>query len=435
VLRACLIIWKAIAAAKSGRGLFPILKQVLKSRNSLAALLLCGALPAVTCQAQIDPVKRELFQFGYDQPLEGHGPLAAYAYYYYNKPSFIETNLTLRLAIAPVYLDSELGISHALGPNTDVGVGLAGGGFADSYYEIRQGKYWQEESFTGNGGNVSASIYHLFNPDDRLPLNGVLRGETAYAEYERDDQTAGNFVLPADRTSFNVRTGFRLGGKEPLLAPDLALELSVWYEGMFRLNHGQYGYGGDRTVEAASHLFWTRALFAYTLPEHKDNFMLSMTAGASADSDRFSAYRIGGVLPLASEFPLSVPGYYYQELSASRFVLWNGVYYLPLDHEKRWELNFQGATALVDYTDGEYQSGHWNSGVGGGLTYHATSQAWLISLDYGYGFDAIRDSGRGAQSVGILVQFDLERSHEPYTNPESGSPWYKGLQGFLNSFQ
>jgi hypothetical protein len=426
---------KAPAAEDFDRNPLPILRHPLKSRHWFAVLLVYGALQAVVCEAQIDPVKRELIQFGYDQPLEGHGPLAAYAYYYYNKPSFLETNLTLRLAIAPVYLDSELGIAGALGPQTDIGIGVAGGGFADSYYEIRQGKYYQEESFTGNGGNVSANIYHLFNPDDRLPLNGVLRGETAYSQYERDDQTAGNFVLPADRTSFNVRAGLRLGGKEPLLAPDLALELSVWYEGMFRLNHGQYGYGGDRTVEAASHLFWTRALFAYTLPERKDNFMISMTAGTSLNNDRFSAYRIGGVLPLASEFPLSVPGYYYQELSASQFMLWNGVYYLPLDANKRWQLNFQGATALVDYVNGQDEPGHWNSGVGGGLTYHATSRAWLISLEYGYGINAIRTHGSGAQSVGILVQFDLERSHEPYTSPGSSSPWYRGLQGFLNSFQ
>ena len=40
-------------------------------------------------------------------------------FYYLNVPHFYRTNLTLRLALAPLYLDSELGIQHAIGPQTD----------------------------------------------------------------------------------------------------------------------------------------------------------------------------------------------------------------------------------------------------------------------------------------------------------------------------
>jgi hypothetical protein len=68
----------------------------------MATLMVC--LPALV-SAQIDPVKRDLIQFGYNQPLEGRAPLAAYAYYYRNEPDFLRTNMTLRLAVAPVYLD------------------------------------------------------------------------------------------------------------------------------------------------------------------------------------------------------------------------------------------------------------------------------------------------------------------------------------------
>ncbi|MDB6108928.1 MAG: hypothetical protein JWR69_678 [Pedosphaera sp.] len=408
---------------------------MFKSRHWLLFLLLPGSFVTFSAEAQIDPAKRELVQLGYNQPLEGHAPISAYAFYYYNQPSFLRTNLTLRLAIAPVYLDSELGIAHALGPHTDVGLGLAGGGFADSYYEIHQGKYLREQSFTGHGAQASASVYHLFNPDQRIPLNAILRGEVTHAFYERDRETAPTFVLPKDRTSFNVRTGFRWGGKEPLLAPDLGLELSVWYEGQFRLNSGPYGFGDDRRVEPASHLFWARALFAYTLPERKDNFMLSVTAGTSAKVDRFSAYRVGGVLPLASEFPLTLPGYYYQELSASRFVLINGTYYMPLDPQKRWELTAVGTTSVMEYLPGLEQPGRWNSGVGGGITYHSTSQAWQIFLGYGYGFDAIRSHGRGAQSIGLLVQFDLERTKSSFYDPGANTSWSRGLDRVLHSFQ
>jgi hypothetical protein len=408
---------------------------VSKLRSWFLVWFLAGILGPVPVLAQIDPVKRELVQFGYNQAIEGEAPIAAYAFFYYNEPSFLDnSNLTLRLAVAPVYLDSELGISHALGPDTDIGLGVAGGGFADSYYEIRQGKYIKEESFDGNGATLSSSIYHLFDPGEKIPLNGVLRGEFHYADYVRDD-TAKNFSLPPDQTSFNVRTGLRFGGMEPLLVPDVAMELSVWYEGQFRLNPGTYGFNGDRDVRSSSHLFWGRALFAYTLPESKQNFLISFTAGTSANADRFSAYRIGGFLPLASEFPLTLPGYFYQEFSATRFVLINANYSIPLDPNKRFAITFVGSTSDMSYLPGLEQSGTWNSGVGGGLAYHSKSDAWHVLLDYGYGFDAIRTHGRGAQSIGILVQINLERTKSGYYNPNnSDNGIIRGFNNFMHSF-
>src|SRR5947199_9748203 len=114
------------------------------SRRWLFLVLVAGCFsPCIAC-AQIDPVKRELLQVGYNAALEGHPPLSIYAFLYENIPQFPLTNLTLRLAIAPTYLDSELGISQTLGENTDLGIGLAGGGFADNYVEVRQGKFLPE---------------------------------------------------------------------------------------------------------------------------------------------------------------------------------------------------------------------------------------------------------------------------------------------------
>jgi hypothetical protein len=213
------------------------------------------------------------------------------------------------------------------------------------------------------------------------------------------------------------------------------MELSVWYEGQFRLNPGSYGFGGDREVRAESHLFWGRALFAYTLPESKQHFMVSVTGGASADTDRFSAYRLGGFLPLASEFPLTLPGYFYQEFSATRFVLVNANYSIPLDPDKRFALNFVASTADMSYLPGLEQPETWNSGVGGGLTYHSKSGAWDVLLDYGYGFNAIRDNGRGASTIGILVQINLERTKSGYYNPNSSDNGIlRGFNNFMHSF-
>lgn len=380
---------------------------------------------------QIDPEKRQLIQLGYNQPVQGKAPIAGYAFYYLNKPDFFRTNHTLRLALAPVYADSEYGIAQALGPHTDLGIGLAGGGFADSYSEIREGVFEEPESFVGHGGNVSGNIYHLFNPASRIPLHGVLRGALRYAAYESDDRTADSFVIPDDQTSFHVRAGLRWGGREPLLFQEVAMELSVWYEGQFRTSSGSYGFAGDRRLESDSHLFWARALLIYTLPELQHTFNVNLTGGTSVQPDRFSAYRLGGVLPLAAEFPLSLPGYYYQEISARRFVMIGANYILPLDDAKRWSLIGQLTTAGVDYIDGLSQPGSWHSGVGGGVVYQSAAQTWKLLLGYAYGVDAIRSDGRGAHSIGFLLQFDLERAMERFLDPGDNFNRSRGLDRFF----
>jgi hypothetical protein len=121
---------------------------------------------------------------------------------------------------------------------------------------------------------------------------------------------------------------------------------------------------------------------SYTLPKSQQNFYVRLTAGTSVDADRFSAYRLGGYLPLVAEFPLSLPGYYFQEISARQFVLFNANYLLPLDRSQRWNLDANVASAVVDYLPGEGQPGNWLTGVGGGILYRAPSDRFKIMLDY-----------------------------------------------------
>jgi hypothetical protein len=365
----------------------------------------------LAASAQIDPVKRDLIQFGYDQPLEGRAPLGAYAFYYHNDPEFLRTNLTLRLALAPVYLDSELGFNHALGPDTDFAIGAAGGGFADGYSEVNAGKYLEAQSFDGNGGELSASVYHLFNPGDLIPLNYVLRGTAHYSAYERNDTTAANFQVPRDDATCSVRTGLRWGGIEPTLFPDLAMEISIWYEGYFRASPGRYGFNHDREIEPSSHQFWSAAALSYTLPDSRQNFYARLVGGTTVNADRMSAFRLGGFLPLVAEYPLTLPGYFYQEFSARQFVLLNTSYLLPIAPNQRWNLNFTAATAVIDYLPGTGQPGSSVSGVGAGILYRAPSDKFRFIASYGYGFNALRDGERGANSLSILLQIDLDKPH------------------------
>lgn len=371
--------------------------------------------------AQIDPVKRDLVQAGYNQPIEGRAPVAAYAYYYHNEPSFLRTNLTFRLALAPVYADTELGVIHGLGPRTDFSIGMAGGGFADSYNELRGGRFIQSESFQGHNAELSANIYHCFNPEQLIPLNFVFHTAAHYSVYEGDDNTAPNFAVPEDGMTMRLRTGFRYGGIEPTLFPDLAMELAVWYQGEYRANNGPYGFSGDRIIEQTTHLFWASAALSYTLPESRQNFFARLIAGTSVDADRLSAYRLGGFLPLIAEYPLSLPGFFYQELSAKKFVLLNASYILPVTTNQRWCLELNAATAGVDYLAGTEQPGRWLNGVGAGVMYR--SDRFKIVLGYAYGIDAIRSSGRGANSVSVLLQWDLEKTWGEDFNPTRPGQW------------
>jgi hypothetical protein len=386
----------------------------------------------VLASAQIDPVRRDLVQFGYNQAVEGRSPLAAYAFFYHNQPNFLRTNLTLRVALAPIYLDSELGFVGGLGPHTDFAIGLAGGGFADSYSEIRGGTFLPSESFNGNGAEISASIYHLFNPADEIPLNLVLRGTAHYSFYDRNDDTATAFQLPDNHGDFSMRTGLRWGGIEPTLFPALAMELSVWYEGHLRSNPGAYGFGGDRRLESQSHLFWAEAALAYTLPKSQQSFYVRLTAGTSMDADRFSAYRLGGFLPLVSEFPLSLPGYYFQEISARQFVLLSANYLLPIDKNQRWNFDLNASSAVVDYLPGEAQPGNWLSGVGGGILFRSPSDRLKVMATYAYGINAIRDGGRGAQNIGLLLQWDLQKARGEKFNSTQPNNW-RGWQWLLGN--
>jgi hypothetical protein len=360
---------------------------------------------------QVDPDKRELIQVGFSQAIEGASPVAAYGYYYLNEPNFLKTNLTFRLALAPVYVDSEFGFVGLLGPNTDLGVGIAGGGYGDNYYEFQEGKYLPEESFSGDGGEGSLSIYHLFDPGKLIPLYGILRVKDHYSTYLSNDELTRGFVLPPAHSTLEWRAGLRFGGREPLLHPDLAMELSVWYEGQYRTTSGAYGLDGDRILEANSELYWARALLIYTMPKSKQSIDINLLGGGSWHADRFNAYRLGGDLPLASEFPMTIPGYFYQQVSAKDFVSFTAQYTIPLDPAHSWSISPIGAVSASEYLAGLGEPGALNSGVGLAVGYTSHSGVWQVMATYGYGFESRHAENSGGQTLGILCQINLGARH------------------------
>ena len=385
----------------------------MKKHNSplTGSRLLAGAaaltLVAFNASAQIDPAPRQLLELGGDASVTDSGPMGAYAFYYWNMVNVPTTNQFLRLVIAPVYVDSELGFKGLLGEYTDLGIGAFGGLYANSYQEVDGGRWYKNQSFNGNGGGASVSLYHLFNPDQHIPLNGVLRARMNYESFDTTSDTANNFVLPESQPVITYRAGLRWGGKEPMLGPVLAMEVSGWYELEQRTAPGGYGFGNDRELERVSQRFFGRAQINYTTLESKHYIVAGLQGGGTVNADRLSAYRLGGVLPYTKEFPLNIPGYYFQELSAKSFGLAYAGYTIPFGSQDQWSLIGNGSAALVDYVDGTGQAGAFNSGIGAGVGYNAPSQRWKVMSLLGYGFEARREHGQGGYSLGMAFQYNF----------------------------
>ena len=367
-------------------------------------LLLALLLAAAPARAQIDPKGRQLLQLGWDQPLSG-GQVIGYGFYYLNRPDFYRRDTTLRLVAAPIYLDTELGLAR-IAKNTDMGIGLSGGGLAYGHNEIRDGSVINSESFRGHGLAVSLSVYRTLNPGKMIPLGLVLRAGSSVAAYESGPRTDRDFRVPADHMSHFARAGVRWGGQEPELGKS-ALELSVWYEGKFRSRDIKYGYNEDRMLRQDAYFAWTRAHMAYNFPESKRYASATITMGTSGNADRLNAWRLGGSLPLVSEFPLSIPGYAHQELTGRSFALMEARGLTPVDSKKRLGVGLWGAVSSVDYLPGFEQHGSINSGVGAWTQYDTPQRRWRMALQYGYAVHALRGGRRGAHGIGMMVQYNI----------------------------
>ena len=69
--------------------------------------------------------------------------------------------------------------------------------------------------------------------------------------------------------------------------------------------------------------------------------------------------------------------------------------------------------------------------MGGGILYHSPSNRLKFMLNYAYGIDAIRSNGRGASSIGVLMQIDLGRMN----SQKFGQPQPVPLRGWQRFFQ
>lgn len=397
---------------------------IAAGRRWLAAIVV--GLAVAPARAQIDPSRRFQLEGGYEQGFLQPGPGAPYFFVYLNRPNVLHSSTTLRLAVAPVYVDSELGVRDAFGPYADASLGFSGGGYAFGQTEIFRGDERRGESFTGHGGGPSFTVYPRFGKLGPAPLNGVLRIGATYTDYRRNRATAPQFVLPENEWTALFRGGLRWGGQPPGLDKAPAGELSAWWESRAREHSIRYGYNGDRAAEGQTNLYWSRILLNYRM---KSGVRLgsAMSFGGGIGVDRFSAYHLGGMLTLNSEFPLSLPGYFSQEISARRYAhVWlrGG---MPVDDEKRFAFNVFAAGASISPVPGTDAGGAQHLGMGLGLEFAPRKAALKGMASYGYAPTAARGGGRGGHGVALSLELDfMAPSAAPIRDTQQGLRWLLG---------
>lgn len=356
----------------------------------LAIALVTGLAPA---SAQVDPEPRANLELGVEGPLRGHGAVSGYGFFLWNRPHFLDEDYYLRVIVAPTYARSEWVIDRWPAPGHAIGFGAAGGAFPYNFDEFRQGSHIEEESFWGHGGEVAVTYYRRILLGDVLPLEGQVQLRPQYVVYQRGSSTDRDFRLPADTAIYNGRVGFRLGGVPPELLPDLALELSAWYEASYRDIADPYGLPDQpQPVEHLTQRVWARTGGIIKLPAGHA-VRLFLTGGTAGDPDALSSFRLGSALPFRSEFPLVLHGYYLDEVFARRFWLFNGGYRFPVwPGSQRVTLQLSFDYAQVDYVPGHELPRTGLRGVGADLCVVLTPRVTLV-IGYGYGFDAPRGDG------------------------------------------
>jgi hypothetical protein len=394
--------------------------------GALTAVLWLAAAPA---RAQIDDTKRLLLEGGYEDGLGNPGPNGAYAFLYLNRPGVAGPGSAWRLALAPVYLDTELGLPGLLGYRTDVGLGFSGGGYAFSRKEVVRGDQRFGESFIGNGGGPSLSFYPKIGDIGPVPLSGVVRFSAVYTDYQATSQTDANFEIPPDEWTGAARVGLRLGGQEPGLGRGPALEVSTWYEGRVRDRPGTYGYNHDRFVKREVNLYWMR--FLLVLPPDSG---VRASAGASVGGGdrlgRLTAYRLGGMLTQSAEFPLIIPGYFSQEIAAREFGHVWARYGIPVERSRRFFVNVLAAGASVTPIRGTDPGGSLHAGMSVGLEFAPPKGALHGELTYGYAPRAVRGNHRGGEAFAITAELDFMtpdlESRKGVKTSQQGFGWLLG---------
>jgi hypothetical protein len=131
-----------------------------------------------------------------------------------------------------------------------------------------------------------------------------------------------------------------------------------------------------------------------------------LAGGIGNDLDAMSAYMIGGQLVSADAWSYPMHGYYTRELFADDFGLVNIEYKIPVYEPRAVALHLYGDYAIInqfDVTTGRVDDWHNYLGAGCGVSFRAF---WGVQtlVQYGYGFNAVRNGDKGAHEIGLAFE-------------------------------
>jgi len=374
----------------------------------LQGLVLSLSLVPGRVSAQIDPVRRTYLEAAVGSPLSGGGPVTGYGYLLWNRPHFHGRNNYARLAVAPTYVRGEWIWADWPGNGQAVGLGGQGGFFSDNFYDYRGGTYRRSRSFWGH--SVGARFSYYLRPAriaGRLPVDIAFTLAPGYLAYQGRGNMAPGFRVPADTPEYRFRTGVRIGGVPPVLAPKEAVEFSMWHEVRWRAHAGVYGVPAqpDRTRHLTRRS-WFRIGGILPLGS-RQTVSLFFGMGAAGPTDPLSVFRLGGLQRLKKRDPLVLHGYDAGEIFARRYRLVNAFYrFAPLPQSERVRLQLDFDYARVDYLDGFQEPRRDLVGLGTDVIVKITP-ASTVSLGFGYGVDAPRNGGFGAGTATLRFQMKL----------------------------
>lgn len=370
-------------------------------------VLLCVLLMTAEGFAEIDPVRRNNLEFAFEGPLRGNGPLGGVGFLLINRPHFPTKDTYLMTVISP-YLYTEITRDKLPAEGHALGLGIGGGFLANDFEQVRNGSYKRQESFRGNGADAALSYYLRPSPiGGVLPVDGIVRATTRYADYLKGADTESAYKLPADTFIHGARVGVRIGGIPPELLPEKALELSLWYEADYRVKTGLHGLPGrQQETEHLTQQAWGR--LGGTMPVwSRHSASLMMSGGISGRTDELSCYRMGSGLRFQDEFPYVIHGYYSREIFARSFFLLNTSYrFPPVPDLQHLQLQFSYDYARVGYQPGHELPHNSLNGLGADIILFLPKEMTL-TLGYGYGIDASRHGGFGGQQLNIMYEWKL----------------------------
>lgn len=169
-------------------------------------------------------------------------------------------------------------------------------------------------------------------------------------------------------------------------------------------------------------------LFKYRFPDN-ERLGAGVNLGGGTSVDRFSAYRLGGMLINNAEFPLTLPGYFSQEIAAERVAHMWVTLGKPLTAERRVVFNVFAAGATIKPVPSTDAGGSQHLGFGMGMEFAPRKAALHGMASYGYAPTAARGSGRGGHGVALSLELNLGTTPPPSghtTETQGGLRWLLG---------